>query len=269
MKHLSIRFSCLMLLVMTLISSCSKDPVREPAPVPRPVPPFPQVVKELRVTLNESFLPGAKVDSAVATWEVNGTRQSVKLQAENGVLKTSLARFTNGGTGALTVQLFTQVKLDGQPLQWEHRAPYTLDHSKPVTLAAPTSIADREWSPRVIFHYDNALGSRFSAIIGIRPNDPYFELKGVEPVYARRIEIKRSFHDKATGQLVFSRGWVCEQASCLNQTTWSMVDRYHFLNLEEQLEGRQWDQFRIEAYFHLNSTPASAIGFALVQDKLQ
>lgn len=267
MKQLSLCTYCFMALAALLFASCSKDPVSKPGTKPGPGE-QPPSVKELRLALNDAYLPLAKVDSAVAIWTVNGTAKTVKLQVADGVLKTSLAQFANRGSGTLTVQLYSQLKVDNQPLQWEYRTDYTLDHTKSVLLTAPASINDPQWKPRVIFRYDNSMGSRFSAVIALRPADPYFELKGVEPVYAKKIEIRRSFHDKATGQLVFSRGWVCGQASCLDQATWSMVDRQHFGNLDEQLAGRQWDQFRVEAYFHLNSTPASAIGFALVQDKL-
>jgi hypothetical protein len=265
MKQLSIKASCFLLLILAVVSSCSKDPVGKPQPGSGQQ----QSAKELRLALNESYLPLSKVDSAVAIWTTNGTTQSVRLQAGDGVLKTSLANFTYQGTGTLTVQLFTQLKVDGQPLQWEYSAYYQLYRNDAVLLTGPANITDPEWKPRVIFNYDNFMGSRFRAFIALRPDDPYFQLKGVEPVYAKKIEIKRSFHDKASGQLIFSRGWVCEQARCLDQTTWSMVDRSHFLNLDEQLAGRQWNQFRVEAYFHLNSTPASVIGFALVGDKIQ
>lgn len=268
MKQLSLSTYCFMALAAFLFASCSKDPVSKPGTKPAPGEQQPSV-KELRLALNDAYLPLAKVDSAVAIWAVNGTTKTVKLQVADGVLKTSLAQFTNPGSGTLTVQLFTQLTVDGQPLQWEYRTGYTLDYTTSVLLTAPTGISDPQWKPRVIFRYDNSMGSKFSAVIALRPNDPYFELKGVEPIYAKKIEIRRSFHDKATGQIVFSRGWVCEQAGCLDQTTWSVVDRSHFLNLAEQLDGRQWDQLRVEAYFHLNSTPASAIGFAMAQDKLQ
>jgi hypothetical protein len=264
MKQSFLKITCLVALAVLFLSSCSKNPVGEPKPVPED----PKSVKELRVALNDSYLPLAKVDSALAIWTVNGTTQSVKLEVADGVLKTGLARFTQRGSGTLTVQLFTQLKVGDQPLQWEYRTVHTLDYSQTVLLAAPTRITDPRWNPRVIFHYNNFMGSKFTALVALRPNDAYFELKGVEPVYAKKIEIRRSFHDKASGQLVFSRGWVCEQASCLDQT-WSVVDRQHFLILDEQLDGRSWDQFRVEAYFHLNSTPASTYGFALVQDKLQ
>lgn len=264
MKQLSIKTACFIALAAVLFASCSKEAVSAPGQGPEP----PQATQELRVSLNEAYLPLAKVDSALMIWEAYGASQVVKLQAAGGVLKTSLAHFNNQGTGTLTIQLFTQVKMEGQPLQWEHRAAYTLDHRQPVQLAAPASIADPQWQPRVVFNYDNFMGSRFKAIVGLRPHDPYFELKGVEPYFAQKIEIKRSFHDKGSGQLVFSRGWVCEQASCLDAKG-NLVNREHFRNLDEQLEGRQWDEFRVEAYFHLNSSPASVMGFALALDKLR
>lgn len=263
MKQLTIKATCFTVLAAAVFfTSCDKDPQDKLQPG------NPQTVKELRVSLPGAYLPVAKVDSALAIWEVNGATQTVKLQVAEGGLKTSLAHFTNQGTGTLRVQLFSQLKVEDQPLQWEYSTTHRLDYNTTVLLTGPAALTDPAWNPRVIFNYDNFMGSRFKAIVALRPGDPYFELKGVEPVYARKIEIVRSFHNKATGAMVFSRGWVCENAACLDQN-WSLVNRQHFTGLDEQLQGRQWDQFRIEATFHLNSTPASAIGFGLMQDKMQ
>lgn len=73
--------------VVVVFTACKKDDVMEPQR------PGQEEVKNLEVTLNNSYLPAAKLDSAFAIWEVNGTTQKVKLQLSNNILSTSLAGF--------------------------------------------------------------------------------------------------------------------------------------------------------------------------------
>jgi hypothetical protein len=62
---------------------------------------------------------------------------------------------------------------------------------------------------------------------------------------------------------------VCGQGGCLasQENRVNLVNREHFLGLDEQLQGREWNQYRIEASFHLNSVPASIYQFTLMQDR--
>lgn len=220
--------------------------------------------KALQVALNESYMPAAKIDSALAIWEVNGTTQTVKLQQTANALTTSLDSFKKSGAGMLTVQLFSQTKIGNEPLQWEKRFTYTLDRAKPVSLTAPANIKDAAWNPRVISKYESFDG-QFTAIIAVRPEDAYFELKGVAPAIAKRIEIVRSFFLNDTTTLVASRGWTGD-ASHLD-TKGNLVDRQHFQNLMELLDGKEWDKFKVRATFYAQVTPHQIIEYEIEQDK--
>lgn len=253
MKKLLTKTTCLLLLLVLVFSSCKKDNLDQPT------------AQYLQVSLND-YLPAAKIDSAIVIWEVNGVKQTVKMTLENNQFRMPLATLHNNGNGTLSIQLYSQVKVDNKPLQWEYRVPYTLERTQAVTIAAPIGINDPAWNPRAIFHYDNSMGSRFSALVALRPEDAYFELKGVEPVYAKRIEIMRSFHQRATGAVVYSREWVGQHTSLDNKG--NLVDRQYFLNLREQIGQQDWNQYRIRASFHLNSNPASVYEFNLAQDRL-
>ena len=257
--------TCLLLGIVIAFSSCKKDHDHHNLPGDggggsQPGP----IARNLQLTLN-NYLSSTKIDSALAIWEVNGVNQTVKMALVNDRYQMPLASFNNNGSGILTIQLFSQLKVEGKPLQWERRQAYTLDRTKEVAWAGPVDVNDPLWYPRAIFHYDNSMGSRFSALVALRPEDAYLELKGVEPAYAKRIEVVRSFHSKETGDVVFSRGWVGQHTNL--DSKGNLVDRQHFLNLREQLGERVWNQYRIRASFHLNSTPAMTYEFNLVQDR--
>lgn len=265
MKKLATKTTCLLLLLTVAFASCQKESIEPGKPSggnnsDRPEP----FAQYLQITMNE-FLPASKIDSALVIWEVNGVSQTEKLSLVGNLFRLSLATLNNNGNGSLTIQLFSQLKVDGKPLQWEYRSPYTLNRTEAVTVVAPVDMRDPSWNPRVIFHYDNGRGGRFSALIALRSEDAYFELKGVEPVYARRIEIVRSYHKKETGTLVFSRGWVGQHTSLDNSG--NLTDRQHFSNLREQLIDKEWNQYRIRASFYLNSNPNMTYEFNLEQDR--
>ena len=261
MKKFLINCTLLTAILPTFFVSCTKDPIEKPGDKPGGEPP---VQKQLKIVLNNQYMPAAKVDSALAIWEVNGTTKTVKLQAQGDQLSTNLFNFQEEGSGTLTVQLYTQTQVDGKSLQWEYRIPYLMDRNTSKVLEAPKSINDPFWNPRAIFRYDNPMGSSFSFLVALRPQDAYFELRGVQPVYGKRIEIVRSFHKKDPAALVVAQNWIC-QASCLDSKG-NFVNRLHFGSLPHQVEGKSWDQYRITAYFHLNSTPAMTYEFNLTQD---
>lgn len=265
MKKLATKTTCFLLLLTAFFTSCKKDAVEsgnssggnsgnEPVPV----------AQYLQITMN-AFLSASKIDSALAIWEVNGVTQTERLALLDNRFQLPLATLNNNGKGFLSIQLFSQLEVDGKSLQWEYRVPYTLNTTKAVTIPAPVDMNDALWNPRVIFHFDNARGSRFNALVALRLEDPYFELKGVEPVYAKRIELVRSFHQKETGALVFSRGWVGQHTNLDNYG--NLMDRQHFLNLREQLADKEWNQYRIRASFYLNSNPSMTYEFNLEQDR--
>jgi hypothetical protein len=235
--------------------SCKKDTI--PAPNP--------AWAQLEVVLNETYMPAAKIDSAVAIWEVNGSAQTVKLQVAGNKLTASLAQLSKAGAGTLAVQLYTQTKAYNQSLQWEKRFAYTLNRTTPVQLAAPVSIKDPSWNPRLIARSDIYM-AHFTAIIALRPEDAYFELKDVAPGIAQRIEVVRSFYQNDRNTLVASRGWVGD-ASKLDGKG-NLTDRNHFSNLAEQIDGRAWNKYLVRASFFSQLEPHQIVQFDIFEDKL-
>jgi hypothetical protein len=254
MKKLATKTLCLLVTATVFFASCKKERIIAPG----------QTAKQLQVTLNENYLPAAKVDSAVAIWEVNGTTQTVNLQLTDNKLTTSLANLKNNGTGKLAIQLFTQTKVGEMPLQWENRFTYTLNRTTPVSLAAPADIKDPSWHPRAICKSDIYNGN-FTAIIAIRPEDAYFELKEIAPGLAKRIEVVRSFYQNDTTHLVASRGWVGNKSNL--DAKGNLVDREHFSNLPEQIGERSWNKYKIRATFYANTNPQQIYESEFEQNK--
>lgn len=249
MKKFSIGTALLTMMLPLVFIACEKEDWEQ---CPDDTNGKPPAAKELKVVLDNDYMPAAKVDSAFATWEVNGISKTIRLQNQENRLSTSLTNFQQSGSGTLTIQIYSQVQVDGRTTQWETRLPYTLNQGVDKTLEGPKNIKDPSWNPRAIFKYGSTANERFSFIVAIRPNDPYFELKDVKPEYASRIDLIRSFY-KTTGQLVVTRNWVCS-ASCLDSKG-NLVNKDFFQGLPAQLNGKEWSKLRITAYFYVTNNP--------------
>ncbi|MCW3106046.1 MAG: hypothetical protein JWQ09_552, partial [Segetibacter sp.] len=168
-------------LSVTLFNSCKKDH-QGTGQLP--------IVKEERIAvkLNSTYVPAAKIDSAIAIWEINGQLQQERMQVSNDTLFTDVKKFT-AGNGRLTVQLYTKNELRQRRLQWEKRSDINLKHTESTTWNAPADLKDATWFPRIIM-IDNP--TSFTAIIALRPADPYFLLKNVPAGY--KIELERGYY---------------------------------------------------------------------------
>jgi hypothetical protein len=254
MKRITANVTCLIVCLAVLTSSCKKNQIHEPD----------QSAAPFQVSLNEAYIAASKVDSAFAIWEVNGSTQIIKLQVAGNKLTTSLDSFKKSGAGILAVQLYTQTKVDNIPLQWEKRFPYTLNRSTPVSLAAPADIKDTSWSPRLIY-VSNIYNAEFTAILALRPEDPYFELKGVVPQITKRIEIVRSYYQNDTSTVVASKSWT-GQATDLDNNG-NLVNRAHFQSLAGEIGAKAWNKIKFRASFYAQINPAEIYEAETVHNK--
>lgn len=254
MKRTTANITCLILSLAVFTASCKKDPIQQPG----------QPAAAFEVMLNEGYMAAAKVDSAVALWDVNGLTQVIKLQVAGNKLTASLDSFKKSGAGMLAVQLYTQTKVDDIPLQWENRFAYTLKRSTPVNIAAPVSISDPSWNPRLIY-VSTIYNAEFVAVIALRPEDPYFELKGVVPQIAKRIEVRRSYYQNDTSTLVASKNWIGQAGDLDNGG--NRVDRVHFQNLAGEIGGRAWNKIKVSASFYAKLEPAEIYEAETVHNK--
>jgi hypothetical protein len=255
MKLQTTKLTLMLALCAAFIASCSKttEPKIE--------------FSTLSVALNTTYLTNVDVDSALVVWDEGGNTRSLKMDHEGAISRYSapMTRIPRTATGKVWVQIFTNKTEPGnRPLQWEQEVTLPHDRATPVMITGPVGLQDAAWKPRAMFHYE-AQNYKFSVLVALRPDDPYFEMKGITPFLTKKIELVRSFHDKETGALVFSRGWVCEQ-NCVDDKG-NLVNRSHFANMPEQLQGKEWSQYRINGSFKTHSNPAEILGYGLLTNK--
>lgn len=238
------------LLLTVAFAACRKTSVQTD-----PVDPGLATDAQLEIALNDTYLPASKLDSAVVVWQstgIAGTTQTVALQRSGNKLFTPLSNFRKTGNGTLTVQLFTQTKTADHPLQREKRFAYTLSHSTPLLLTAPAGFTDAAWNPRMMCR--NRIGDAGAAVvIGLRPDDACFELKGVDTSLSKRIVVERSFYRDNLINPVATKTWT-GNASNLDRYG-NLTDRAYFETLPVQLAGNPWNKSLIKVQFYKQLNP--------------
>jgi hypothetical protein len=216
------------LMGILFITGCKKQPI-QPAPAPVPNEEHPRIA----IKLNNDYLPAAKIDSAILLWELNGQAQQDKMEISNDTLFTETKNLLKGA-GQLTVQIFSKVVLRQQNLQWEKRTALTLKEKQSVNWKAPANYDDAGWNPRVIM-IDQP--SKFTAIIALRPTDPYFLLKNVPAGF--RIELERHYTRIPGGAEIVAGGtWKCN--TVCTDARGIIENREFFRPLATQIAGREW-----------------------------
>lgn len=250
-------------LLIAALAACRKDPTAV-TPTPTPVPDPVATGANLEISLNDTYLPASKIDSALAVWETAGTIETVALQWSGNKLVTRSSNFKKAGNGMLTVQLFTQTTVDGKPLQWERRFAHTLTFSTPLLLVAPTSFTDAAWQPRMVCR-SQIDGAGATTIFGLRPDDAYFELKGVDPYIAKRIVVERSFHLNGLTDTVVVKTWVGDKANL--DAGGNLLNRTYFASLLTQLGNRPWNKYVVKAQYYAQINPARVFESEFILDK--
>ena len=216
------------LLGMVLIIGCKKE-ATPPGRAPIPGDENPR----LAIKLDQDYLTAAKIDSAILLWEINGQVQQAKLQLSNDTLFTETKNLTKGA-GQLTVQIFSKIVLRFRNLQWEKRTNVSLQDKESVNWKAPASYDDVEWNPRVIMI---DAPSRFTAIIALRPTDPYFLLKNIPAGF--KIELERNYTRIPGGAEIVAGGlWKCN--TICTDARGIIENREFFRPLATQIAGREW-----------------------------
>ena len=221
------------LVALVLLAGCKKEPIKPP-PTPTPEEQAPRV----SIKLNTGYLPAANVDSAVLVWEVAGQVQQANMQISNDTLFTETKNLTKGA-GRLTVQLFSKTTLRQQNLQFEKRTELTLPEKQSVNWAAPTGYDDAAWFPRVILIH---VPTKFTAIVALRPADPYFFLKNVPAGF--KIELERHYTRIPGGAEIVGGGlWKCN--TVCTDARGIIENREFFRNLGAQMAGREWKMVEV------------------------
>ena len=216
------------LLSVALITACKKTP--PPCP---PTPGAGEANPRVAIKLNQAYLSAANIDSATLVWEINGQVQEAKMQLSNDTLFTETTSLSKG-TGQLTVQIYSTVLLRQQKLQWEKRTPLTMVEQASVHWEAPAHYDDAAWFPRVIL-VDGP--TNFTAIVALRPADPYFLLKNVPAGF--KIELERHYTRVPGGAVIVGGGlWKCN--TICTDARGIIENREFFRNLPSQIGNQEW-----------------------------
>jgi hypothetical protein len=216
------------LLGITLLSSCKKERLTQ-----NPPPSLDEQAPRIAIKLNPNYLSAEKIDSATLIWETTTGTQEAAMRVSNDTLFAQTNTLSKGN-GRLTVQIFSNVKLRHQSLQWEKRVEITLPKKQSINWTAPTGYEDGGWNPRVILI--DAL-SKLTAIIALRPTDPYFLLKNIPEGF--KIELERNYARIPGGAEIVAGGlWRCNTV-CTNPRG-IIENREFFLPLAAQIAGREW-----------------------------
>ena len=150
-----------------LLASCKKSIDDNPGTQP------PVAKPQLSIILNPQFLGSVKTDSAVAIWKKGNVEKHISLQVQHDSLVADVA-LLDEGQGELVVHLYSNIKLRNQYYtEWVFKKEVLIEKTKAVSYAGPQTFFDAAWLPRV--ELADGIGHR--AVLGLRPEDPYFLVK--------------------------------------------------------------------------------------------
>lgn len=215
-------------------SSCRKTPVH-PEPEAKP--------KILAVALDPSYMGAALIDSAVATWDLNGQQTRIALTTSNDTLLTNLNQLA-AGSGTLTVQVFSKLKFGNfYKSQWIFSRQATISPNNDFSVSGPKSFSDQQWKPRV--ELKDAIGH--FAIVALRPDDPYFFVKDL-PGNLESIIVSRDYWRTVGGVNRVGGGqWECS-FNCTNSK--GHVENTQFFSfLPAQMGTSSWNHIEITVLY--------------------
>lgn len=155
----------------------------------------------------------------------------------------------------MTVQIYSNKKLENKSLQYERKINVDLQHTQNVRINGPESLQDINWKPRIIFKLRESNNLNIITIVAIRPEDTYFEFQKVDPGWRHRILLERVYYKLGNPNTVIAEGgWDCAN-NCLDGTG-DYLNTTHFLFLARQAQNKSWD--RVEFLVRFYSAPNNA-----------
>jgi hypothetical protein len=228
MKATYLAFS--MALAALLVTSCRKDKHEQPGPSSPAL---------LVIKVDRPYLSIAQVDSAFATWTVNGQQQRIQLNKHNDSLSVPINRFQNG-SGQLELHIFANKKYRNQySSEFLFKKAVTIEGNTSIGFSGPASFLDPAWFPRV--DLKDAIGHR--AIVALRPEDPFFLIKS--PGHATlEYTVDRGYWKTVGGIALAGRDvWTCNNA-CTD-----VPNEQHFLSLPGRIGNKPWNHISIAILF--------------------
>lgn len=239
------KYSIASIVFCALILSACSDKDLEPR---NPVNPGPAL---LSVKLSQQYLSAARVDSAFATWNLNNQEQRIKMIVRNDSLLTEMTSF-NEGNGQLTIHVYSNIKYSNQYFgEFVFRKTVAFQKTQGLSYNGPASFKDAAWFPRV--ELKDGIGH--SAVVALRPDDPYFMVEDPQWHNVYEYVVDRSYW-KTVGGIQFAGGntWKCKN-NCAD------VDNEQFFNdLPARIGSRPWNHISIYVQYSTDPNGGWAIG---------
>lgn len=217
-------------LLSILVFSCRKQ---EDSPVAVPENPL------LELSFENSYLTLPEIDSAVFTWSDAAGIHRRRLEFRTDSLYLPLRDFPAAVIpGKLELYGAREYARQYQGI-WVRDIELPAARSGGMVIPAPVEFQDITWKPRV--RLNDAIGH--SAVIGLRPDDPFFKIGATPRVYPQ-VELERSYWNTVGGvSPVASKLWDCRN-DCIDQP-----DESFFADLPARIAGRSWNHISLTVAF--------------------
>jgi hypothetical protein len=228
----SIVYLILVLGLLVSFYSCKKEPIRQPE----------AVASVLSVKLHQDYLSAAQVDSAFATWKINGREQRVQLQLSGDSLKADISSWQDGN-GTVTLHIYANKKYRNQYLgQWVLARTVVLQKNTSLHYEGPSSFYDAAWFPRV--QLKDQIGHE--AVLALRPDDAYFFIRNPGHPFIR-LTVERVYW-KTVGGVFYAGGYVW---SCTQNCT-DVANEESFKPLPQRIGNNPWNHISITVLFEID-----------------
>lgn len=233
MMKTSFSITVTVLIMGILFIGCSKD-ISLLQPTDR--------VNQIRIEFNGDFLGAAYVDSTIAIWNCNGISKRLMFDKSDDTLYAGISALEKG-KGVLTIKVFSSKKFGGQyASQWIFEKEYLLSEYS-IIIQGPQAFEDINWKPRIELRDDVG----HFALIALRPDDPYFLIKGVSQ-RVKKIALSREYWQQGGGLYRAGGGeWRC-LTNCVNlDGNVENVDFFSFL--PGQIGTSKWNHLEVTVLF--------------------
>lgn len=164
--------------LLLLFEGCKKN---NEAPVTGPAK------GQLKITLNDSYLPAAQIDSAFLVWSTPNGQDSAAFSLQGNSL-VLLPDVLPQEQMTYQIALMTSAKLGYSKLKWDKIFTATFSPASSLNLQGPQTLQDSNWLPRVILDDHTGL----IAFSGVRPTDAHFSFFHIDPTWVA-IDFDRSY----------------------------------------------------------------------------
>jgi len=214
--------------------SCKKDDLQKT-----------KVSYNLSLRFNDNYMPLSRVDSAIATFELNGTKKDIKLVVKENLLAAPLTDFPEG-TGKLTIIVYSTIRFSGvSRSEWAFEKEVDIRNAKDYEYNGPQEFNDPSWKPRVVL--TSPLGHK--AVVALRPDDAYFRIINVGDE-VERLTVHRAYWDLSNKMQAVAEGdWTCE-TNCRNSNR-DVLNNDYFTFFPQLLGNKFWDAIRIEVSYRV------------------